>query len=317
MEKSSDLNNCFTNLTFGQKNLNIKNKSDLIGASLGHQPNIHCKLEENGDQILVNSGTYPSVGADTIDDAPYESTHDRTDTHLPVEFSKHTESDFAGLGEKCQDADDVTEFLMEINKLNSSLLNRKKCIKEKMATLQKELQILEDSTQAPAAIVGYINNQRNLRERVKYALKTGSTKFDHIQSSDLLPPVSQLDQTDVKYQVNRRVPQNELVFVTEKTEGYKKEQEKLRIEREKERHHMLKSRGNFQNVPDFKAEDYYNAEDIVPGYLDHGIDQLDYFNDEGCEKFDQLYENPSKRYSGLFEDLKSGEPKNTNSNLIG
>lgn len=179
--------------------------------------------EKNGDQTHADGATHPTVGNDTLSDDNLETLNEKTETRSIYEIKNECEE---------KDDDDLlenksaTEFLKEINTLNDNLVLRKKEIKDKIAALTKELDVLNSSKSTPGQIVNYINTQRTNWSNVVHSLKTGSSKFDRNVPSNLLPPISKSIEEEEMELMNKRVPYNERVFVTKKTQGFKKEQEK-------------------------------------------------------------------------------------------
>jgi len=293
---------------------NLKNKADG-----------HSTIDENGDRTNIDWATYATVGIETLSEGNLETANERTASHALSNIKDEGLVDMEHSQGKNSEGDDVTEFLMEINKLNNNLLARKRTIKELMAELHKELEVLNESQNTPMAIVSYINNQRNLRERVLNALRTGSTKFDSNTSINQLPPLGISNTNEDDMQVNRKVPPNEVVFLTQKTEGYKKEQEKLQQQKERKRDQKYREKWG-DLIQDFGYDGYYNTDEPIPGYLDNGqnmfhlhhngIYGLDNLNHGEYDNYENYYGKNNKRFSSIFINERNNENKDAFQNSI-
>lgn len=230
----------------------------------------------------VDSATHHTVGVETlsdwIDDATHEKHWDDSEKHMKYEIKgTNPECD-----QKQESTDEVTAFLLELNTLNEKLLNRKNDLKTRIRELTKELELLKHSKSTPQAILDYINKQRGVREMIVRALTTGSTKFDPNTFHDDFPPLERnLDDNTHADELgaNRRVQPYEAVFVTQKTEGYRKEkekEEKAQRERKRDEKYNLKQ-GSPDMYPEYGYTPYYGKFDApIPGYYPQEVNAYNY-----------------------------------------
>jgi hypothetical protein len=151
------------------------------------------------------------------------SLKSRANTHRIKQEIDEAESDY---DQNEESTNEMTSFLTEINKLNDNLLTRKNTINRRILELNEELEQLKNSRNSPKEIMDYIYKQRTLRESINQLLKTGNVDLADIKDLKVLKKY--LDEITE----NEAGSSNERVFVTEKTQGYRKEQE---IEQSKKR----------------------------------------------------------------------------------
>lgn len=258
-----------------------------------------CNLEAS-KRDTVDSATHHTVGVETlsdwIGDATHEKTWEESEKQVKHEVTgSHPESD-----QNQESKDEVTAFLMELNTLNEKLLNRKNDVKTRIKELTKELELLKHSKSTPQAILDYINKQRGLREVIVRALTTGSTNFDLSALNNEFPPLEHnLDENTHADDLGatRGVQPYEAVFVTQKTEGYRKEKEKEeKALREKKRDEKFRYKQASPDMyPEYGYAPYYGKFDApIPGYYPQEVNAYNYPSRSMYEYGDfplNMYEN--------------------------
>ena len=184
--------------------------------------------------------------------------------------------------EKKNTFDSSDEFNQEILSFTKNLQNRKTEVLNKIEELKKEKELLNKIKDTPYAIYEYISSQRNLKEHIKNILETGSTIFE---PNNPLPPFSEIvacvDEIDDSWHKGNQIDGTP-VFVTQKTEGYKKEKEKLEKARKRDEKFEHKEAEAIMQNEEFGSNfhrkisnyDYYYNQ--IPSYNYGGRDIMSY-----------------------------------------
>ena len=160
--------------------------------------------------------------------------------------------------------------------------NRKYEVEERIKELKSEYDLLNNIKETPSEFYEYLSSQRNLKEYIKKALETGSTRFEVNNS---LPPFSEViaachEIIDLSKD-DQLLPGN-VVFVTQKTEGYKKEKERMKKEHKRDEKFEWKQENNeiqgeeWAIIPhmDLPPYNYYNSRLAPYNYGHRGM--MDY-----------------------------------------
>jgi len=264
--------------------------------------NFHASLQKGEEHKAVPASSKGSTAAadtndcevnptETLSEANADATADKSITELWKENKDGAEDSQTESDQNSDEEGDVTKFLSEINKMNMNVMTRKNFVSKRIGELNHELKMLHHSKKTPESLVEYINGQRNMREKMKHVINTGNDDFDKLTFKNPLPPLkgnfSESGLTEFS-----GVPQPgyfEPVFVTQKTDGYRKEKEREQIlEHEKKRDKKERSKLHEADcMPEFEY-DQFNGNFDAP-MSDYSLSAANAYNYQSREQYD--YDN--------------------------
>lgn len=155
--------------------------------------------------------THPTAGADTISDTHFEDSASKPSTKKEPTLKEDT---------KDQKSESMNKFLNEITDINKGLVERKKGLTKRYNEISEEIDTLKNLVEAPTEILEYALGQTQLRSSIEDALKVGNFSGENSTKKSV-----NTIQGFLKSVLDNKAKSYEKVFRTEKTEGFRKEQE--------------------------------------------------------------------------------------------
>lgn len=224
-------------VTTSTKDSAIENTLGTNQASTRQQrtPHIHFEelkdFNENEENSINNlkfgkkeqneTTTHPTIEVESISDLNWEDSSNKT----TLKKSENIEENVKDSPENKQEIDNMTGFLKEINSFNSKLVSRRKQIYAQIEILDNQLSLLESIKNTPQEMAEYIIQQRKLRVMIYKALKIGKYPSNDSSLKYIEPLSKYIDKIKNSTEKDLIAGPFKKVFITEKTEGYRKEME--------------------------------------------------------------------------------------------